>query len=169
VPAGRQQSALVEGNAGGASSSAPIGAITAAEPCCADHIVFVQFIVPGWTTSGSGWITMPWRRQAVAPQMGVTLPAVRLLGNVIWFALAGFWLFTGYAFAALLYFVFIVTIPFGVAALRIALFGIWPFGRAIIPQAQKGVDPRLVATFCGSCWVGGTSRFSTSSPASYCA
>ena len=68
---------------------------------------------------------------------------VRLLANIIWFVLAGFWLFLGYAFAALLCFIFIVTIPFGVASLRIALFGVWPFGRAVVPQANKGVGSTM--------------------------
>jgi uncharacterized membrane protein YccF (DUF307 family) len=65
------------------------------------------------------------------------------LGNIIWFVLAGFWLFIAYAFAALLCFVFIVTIPFGIAALRIAFFGVWPFGRAVVPQPNKGVGSTL--------------------------
>jgi uncharacterized membrane protein YccF (DUF307 family) len=68
---------------------------------------------------------------------------VRLLANIIWFVFAGFWLFVGYAFAALLCFVFIVTIPFGIAALRIAFFGVWPFGRAVVPQPGKGVGSSL--------------------------
>lgn len=68
---------------------------------------------------------------------------MRLLGNILWFVLAGFWLFIGYAFAAVLCFIFIVTIPFGIAALRIALFGIWPFGRAVVPQAGKGFGSTL--------------------------
>jgi uncharacterized membrane protein YccF (DUF307 family) len=73
----------------------------------------------------------------------VRLGDVRLLGNILWFVLAGFWLFVGYAFAALLCVVFIVTIPFGVAALRIALFGVWPFGRAVIAQPGKGFGSTL--------------------------
>jgi uncharacterized membrane protein YccF (DUF307 family) len=64
---------------------------------------------------------------------------VRLLGNIIWFGLAGLWLFVGYAFAALLCFVFIVTIPFGIASLRIAFFAVWPFGRAVVTKPSKGV------------------------------
>jgi uncharacterized membrane protein YccF (DUF307 family) len=68
---------------------------------------------------------------------------VRLIGNVIWFVFAGFWLFLGYVFAALVCFVLIVTIPFGVASLRIALFAVWPFGRAVVPQAGKGVGSTL--------------------------
>jgi uncharacterized membrane protein YccF (DUF307 family) len=64
---------------------------------------------------------------------------VRLVANIIWFVLAGFWLFLAYSLAALLCFILIVTIPFGVAALRIAFFAIWPFGRTVVPQAGKGV------------------------------
>jgi len=59
--------------------------------------------------------------------------------NIIWFVFAGLWLFIGYAFAALICFVLIITIPFGVASLRIALYGVWPFGRAVVPQAGKGI------------------------------
>jgi uncharacterized membrane protein YccF (DUF307 family) len=68
---------------------------------------------------------------------------MRLLANIIWFVLAGLWLFIGYAFAALLCFILIVTIPFGVASLRIAFFGVWPFGRAVVPQPGKGLGSSL--------------------------
>jgi uncharacterized membrane protein YccF (DUF307 family) len=66
-----------------------------------------------------------------------------LVGNILWFVLAGFWLFLGYSLAALLCFIFIVTIPFGVAALRIAFFAVWPFGRTVVPQAGKGVGSTI--------------------------
>ncbi len=68
---------------------------------------------------------------------------MRLVGNIIWFALAGLWLFIGYALAALLCFILIITIPFGVAALRIAMYGAWPFGREVVPQAGKGVGSTI--------------------------
>jgi uncharacterized membrane protein YccF (DUF307 family) len=68
---------------------------------------------------------------------------VRLVANIIWFVLAGFWLFLAYSLAALLCFILIVTIPFGVAALRIAFFAIWPFGRTVVPQAGKGVGSSI--------------------------
>jgi uncharacterized membrane protein YccF (DUF307 family) len=73
---------------------------------------------------------------------------VRLLGNIIWFVFAGLWLFIGYAFAALLCFVFIVTIPFGIASLRLAFFAAWPFGRAAVPKPNKGVG----STFGNVLW-----------------
>jgi uncharacterized membrane protein YccF (DUF307 family) len=39
---------------------------------------------------------------------------MRVVLNVIWFVFAGVWLAIGYAFAALIMFILIITIPFGV-------------------------------------------------------
>jgi uncharacterized membrane protein YccF (DUF307 family) len=64
---------------------------------------------------------------------------LRLLLNIIWFVLAGFWMALGYTLAALICFILIITIPFGVAALRIALFALWPFGRTVIKRQDAGV------------------------------
>jgi uncharacterized membrane protein YccF (DUF307 family) len=52
---------------------------------------------------------------------------------------AGVWLAILYAFAALICFVLIITIPFGVAALRIARFALWPFGRTVVKRPEAGV------------------------------
>jgi uncharacterized membrane protein YccF (DUF307 family) len=49
------------------------------------------------------------------------------------------WLAIAYVFAALICFVLIITIPFGVAALRIARFALWPFGRTVIKRPGAGV------------------------------
>jgi uncharacterized membrane protein YccF (DUF307 family) len=64
---------------------------------------------------------------------------VRLLLNIIWFVFAGLWLAIGYAFAALICFILIITIPFGIAALRIALFALWPFGKTVVKRADAGI------------------------------
>ena len=64
---------------------------------------------------------------------------MRLLLNIIWFVLAGLWMAIGYAFAALICFVFIITIPFGIAALRIGVFALWPFGKTVVKRADAGV------------------------------
>jgi uncharacterized membrane protein YccF (DUF307 family) len=64
---------------------------------------------------------------------------VRLLLNIIWFVLAGLWMAIGYAFAALICFVFIITIPFGIAALRIGMFALWPFGKTVVKRADAGI------------------------------
>jgi uncharacterized membrane protein YccF (DUF307 family) len=64
---------------------------------------------------------------------------LRLILNIIWFVLAGFWMAIGYAFAALICFVLIVTIPFGIASLRIAGYALWPFGRTVVKRADAGI------------------------------
>ena len=64
---------------------------------------------------------------------------MRLLLNIIWFVLAGVWMAIGYAFAALICFILIITIPFGIAALRIAVFALWPFGKTVIKRPDAGI------------------------------
>ena len=64
---------------------------------------------------------------------------MRLLLNIIWFVLAGLWMAIGYAFAALIMFILIITIPFGIASLRIAIYALWPFGRTIVRHPSHGV------------------------------
>ena len=63
---------------------------------------------------------------------------MRLILNIIWFVLAGLWMAIGYAFAALICFILIITIPFGIAALRIALYTLWPFGRTVVRSSGAG-------------------------------
>jgi uncharacterized membrane protein YccF (DUF307 family) len=63
---------------------------------------------------------------------------MRLILNLIWFVLAGLWLALGYLAAAILCFILIVTIPFGIAALRIAGYALWPFGRSVVRRADAG-------------------------------
>jgi uncharacterized membrane protein YccF (DUF307 family) len=64
---------------------------------------------------------------------------MRLLLNIIWFVLAGLWMAIGYAVAALICFVFIITIPFGIASLRIGMFALWPFGKTVVKRADAGI------------------------------
>jgi len=63
---------------------------------------------------------------------------MRLVLNVIWLVFGGFWLALGYAFAALVMLILIITIPFSVAAGRMALFCLWPFGRTIERKPGAG-------------------------------
>ena len=49
------------------------------------------------------------------------------------------WLAILYTIAALICFVLIITIPFGVAALRIAGFALWPFGRTLVRRPDAGI------------------------------
>ena len=59
---------------------------------------------------------------------------MRLILNIIWLLFGGLWLALGYLVAALICFVLIITIPFGFAALRIAAYAFWPFGRTVVDK-----------------------------------
>ncbi|MGI5163614.1 YccF domain-containing protein [Spirillospora sp. CA-253888] len=63
---------------------------------------------------------------------------MRTLLNVVWLVLSGFWLAIGYAVAGVICFVLIITIPFGVAAFRIAVFALWPFGNTVVRRRDAG-------------------------------
>jgi uncharacterized membrane protein YccF (DUF307 family) len=63
---------------------------------------------------------------------------VRVLLNLIWLVFGGLLLAFGYAIVALVMFVLIITIPFGIASARIALFCLWPFGRTLVRRPDAG-------------------------------
>ncbi|MFD3744358.1 YccF domain-containing protein [Nocardia sp. NPDC058633] len=63
---------------------------------------------------------------------------VQLILNVLWVLLCGFWMALGYLFAALICFILIITIPFGIASLRLAGYVLWPFGRTVVDKPSAG-------------------------------
>jgi uncharacterized membrane protein YccF (DUF307 family) len=87
-----------------------------------------------------------------------------LILNVLWFVLAGVWMAIAYAIAALICFILVITIPFGIASLRIAMFALWPFGKTIVKRPDAGIASGI-GTSCGSCCADGGWRSATSSPA----
>jgi uncharacterized membrane protein YccF (DUF307 family) len=64
---------------------------------------------------------------------------IRVVLNVIWLVFCGLWMAILYAVAGLLCFVLIITIPFGIAAFRIAGYVLWPFGRTIERRPRAGL------------------------------
>ncbi|MFD9606046.1 YccF domain-containing protein [Streptomyces sp. NPDC059970] len=63
---------------------------------------------------------------------------VQLILNVLWVVFCGFWMALGYLLAAIICFILIVTIPFGIASLRIAGYVLWPFGRTTVERPDAG-------------------------------
>jgi uncharacterized membrane protein YccF (DUF307 family) len=61
-----------------------------------------------------------------------------VLLNLIWLVFGGLLLALGYAIAALVMFILIITIPFGIAAARMARFCVWPFGRTLVRRPDAG-------------------------------
>ena len=71
------------------------------------------------------------------------MDALRTLLNLVWLVLHGWMLALAYALAyalaGLLACVLVVTIPFGIAAFRLAGFVVWPFGRTTVRAPRAGV------------------------------
>jgi len=59
--------------------------------------------------------------------------------NVIWLVLEGIWMALAYIAAGIICFILIITIPFGIAAFRVAGYVLWPFGRTIERRPDAGV------------------------------
>ncbi len=111
---------------------------------------------PRWTRLGSGGVLIlasyaamtarqqssPLARARSAPVAGTSHPGtvIRFLLNLLWLIFGGgLVLAVGYGIAALLCFLLVITIPFGVASLRLASYSLWPFGRTLVPKPGTGV------------------------------
>jgi uncharacterized membrane protein YccF (DUF307 family) len=75
----------------------------------------------------------------------VDTQAMRFLLNLIWLLLAGIWMAIAYIIAGIICCILIITIPFGIAAFRIAGYALWPFGRTVEKRRDAGV-----ASFVGN-------------------
>jgi uncharacterized membrane protein YccF (DUF307 family) len=64
---------------------------------------------------------------------------MRVILNLIWLVLCGWWMAILYALAGIVAFVLIITIPFGIAAFRIAGYVLWPFGRSVEIRRDAGL------------------------------
>ena len=69
--------------------------------------------------------------------------ALRVVLNVVWLVLFGWASALSFAIAALVMTVLVVTIPFGIASWRLALYTLWPFGRTLVPGPTAGTASAL--------------------------
>jgi uncharacterized membrane protein YccF (DUF307 family) len=63
--------------------------------------------------------------------------------NIIWLVLEGLWMAIAYVLAGIVCFVLIITIPFGIAAFRIAGYVLWPFGRTVERRPDAGIGSMI--------------------------
>lgn len=68
---------------------------------------------------------------------------MRTVLNIIWLLLCGIWLALAYVIAGVICCLLIVTIPFGLAAFRIADFALWPFGRQLVRRPDAGAPSAI--------------------------
>jgi uncharacterized membrane protein YccF (DUF307 family) len=73
------------------------------------------------------------RRDEITGEGDVGTGPLGIVGNIIWFLLAGWWLALGHLVTAVLLAVTIIGIPFAWANLKLAGIALWPIGKAIVP------------------------------------
>ncbi|HQY13590.1 MAG: YccF domain-containing protein [Acidimicrobiaceae bacterium] len=66
---------------------------------------------------------------------------MKVLGNVLWLVLAGWWLALAYVVAGVLNCITVIGIPFGLQSFKLAGYALWPFGRVVVdrPGASAAV------------------------------
>jgi uncharacterized membrane protein YccF (DUF307 family) len=83
----------------------------------------------------AGYALWPFGRTVVKrPDAGVG----SLIGNVLWFLLAGWWLALVHLITAVLLALTIIGIPFAIANLKLVACALSPFGREIVPADAAG-------------------------------
>jgi uncharacterized membrane protein YccF (DUF307 family) len=65
-----------------------------------------------------------------------------IVGNVIWFIVAGIWIALGHVISAVLCAITVVGIPFAVAHIKLAVAALTPFGREVVPISMASADDR---------------------------
>lgn len=69
---------------------------------------------------------------------------MRTVLNLIWLLFGGIWLALAYLVVGVISCVFIVTIPVGVAFMRMAKYVVWPFGKDVVKKQSAGAGSAIV-------------------------
>lgn len=72
---------------------------------------------------------------------------MKTLLNVLWLVLSGFWMFLGYMIVGVIWCITIIGIPFGLAAFRIGIYALWPFGRELVRKPTAGAASTIGNVF----------------------
>lgn len=98
---------------------------------CTVLIVTIPFGIASFRIAG--YVLWPFGRTVVdRPDAG----AWSVIGNVIWFFVAGLWLAIGHVVTAIPLFVSIIGIPMGIANLKLIPISLLPLGKQIVPSNQ---------------------------------
>lgn len=81
--------------------------------------------------------------RALVPKPSAGVPSV--IGNVIWFVVAGWWLALGHLLTAIAQFITIIGIPLGLANLKLIPVSLAPLGHQIVHSDQAAGVPVVVS------------------------
>jgi uncharacterized membrane protein YccF (DUF307 family) len=72
-------------------------------------------------------------RRVLTGRQDIGTGGLGVIGNIVWFVFAGWWLALGHLAAALALAVTIIGIPFALQHLKLALLAVAPIGQEIVP------------------------------------
>ncbi|BCK23135.1 MULTISPECIES: YccF domain-containing protein [Vibrio] len=75
-------------------------------------------------------------RDELTDQTDIGTSGFGVLGNIIWFILAGFWLAVGHILSAVACFITIIGIPFALQHLKLAVISLAPIGKTVVPIGE---------------------------------
>lgn len=75
-------------------------------------------------------------REELTNEVDIGTSPFGLVGNIIWFLLAGIWLAIGHICSAVACFITIIGIPFALQHLKLALISLAPIGKTVVPVEQ---------------------------------
>ena len=73
-------------------------------------------------------------RQHLSGEGDVGTGSLGMIGNIVWFILAGWWLAVGHIVSSIACFVTIIGIPFGIQHLKLAGIALAPIGKTIVEK-----------------------------------
>jgi uncharacterized membrane protein YccF (DUF307 family) len=87
----------------------------------------------------AGFSFFPFGKEAIArdeltQSEDIGTGGLGMLGNIIWFIFAGFWLALGHVFSAIACFITIIGIPFALQHLKLAGISIAPVGKTVVTK-----------------------------------
>ncbi|RFA30979.1 hypothetical protein CAI21_03115 [Alkalilimnicola ehrlichii] len=71
-------------------------------------------------------------RKELTGQDDIGTGTLGLIGNIIWFIVGGIWLALGHVLSAILMFITIIGIPFGIQHLKLAGIALAPIGKTVV-------------------------------------
>ena len=69
---------------------------------------------------------------------------MRTVLNLIWLLFGGIWLALAYLLVGLISCLLIVTIPVGIAFMRMAKYVVWPFGKDVVRKPGAGAGSAII-------------------------
>lgn len=110
--------------------------------CLAGVVMLISIVGIPWVRTCfvfGGFCLFPFGREAIdrhelTGRGDLGTGALGLLGNVIWFVFAGWWLALGHVLSAVANFVTIIGIPFAIQHLKLAVCALAPVGKTVVPK-----------------------------------